>query len=131
MDRRTYRHAELWLVIAAVGGTSLFAPAAMARMAEGYFLAEAQRKNADTPVEESDEPRELLAEQQYLNWDRSASRISKPPLAKQLAAATRRMSIRPARPSEYDSLLNPQSDSPEGRQSVLNTSWPHAPPLPV
>ena len=131
MDRRIYRHVELWLVIAAVGGTSLFAPAAMARMAEEYFLAEAQRNNADTPVEESDEPRELLAEQQYLNWDRSVSRISKPPLAKQLAAVARRMSIRSAGPSEYDPLLNPQSDIQEGRQSVLNTMWPHAPPLPV
>ena len=118
-------------MIAAVGGTSLFAPAAMARMAEEYVLAEAQRKNADTPAEESDEPRELLAEQQYFNWDRSVSKLSKPPLAKQLAVVTRRMSIRPARPSEYDPLLNPQSGRPAGRQSELNTSWPHAPPFPV
>ena len=131
MDRRIYRHTELWLVIAAVGGTSLFAPAAMARMAEEYFLIEAQRKNTDTPVEESDEPRELLAEQQYLNWDRSASKISKPPPAKQLKAVAWRMLIRSAGPSEFDPLLNPQSDSPAGRQSVQNTSWPHAPPLPV
>ncbi len=118
-------------MIAAVGGTSLFAPAAMARMAEEYFLAEAQRKNADSPIEESDEPRELLAEQQYLNWDRSASKISKPPPAKQLTAVAWRMSIRSTGPSEYDPLRNPRSDSPAGRQSVLNTSWPHAPPLPV
>ena len=131
MNRRIYRHAKLWLVIAAVGGTSLFAPAAMAQMADEYVLAEAQRKNADSPVEESDEPLELHAEQQYLNWDRSVSRISKPLPAKQLTAVARRMSIRPARPSEYDPLRNPRSDSPAGRQSVLNTSWPHAPPLPV
>ena len=129
MDRRTYRHAELWLVIAAVGGTSLFAPAAMARMAEEYFLAEAQRKSADTPVEESDEPRELLAEQQYLNWDRSVSKISEPPPAKQLTAVSWRTSIRSVGPSEYGPLRNPRSDSPAVRQSVLNTSWPHAPPL--
>ncbi|MCZ6653972.1 MAG: hypothetical protein O7D91_13215 [Planctomycetota bacterium] len=131
MDRRIYRHAELWLVIAAVGGTSLFAPAAMARMAEECFLAQAQRKNTDTPVDESDKPRELLADQQYLNWDRSVSKISKPPLAKQLTAVAWRMLIRSAGPSEFDSLLNPQSDSPAGRQSELNTSWPHAPPFAV
>ncbi len=131
MDRRTHRHAELWLVIAAVGGTSLFTPAAMARMAEEYFLAEAERKNADSPVEESDEPRELLAEQQYLNWDRSVSKISRPLFGKQLAAVAWRTSIRSAGPSEYDPLKNPQSDRPAARQSVLNTMWPHAPPLPV
>ena len=131
MDRRTHRHAELWLVIAAVGGTSLFAPAAMAQMAEEYVLAEAQRKNADSPVEESDEPRELLAEQQYLNWDRSVSRISKPPPTKRIAAVSWQASIRSVRPSEYDPLQNPQSNGPAVRQSVLNTSWPHAPPLPV
>ena len=131
MDRRTYRHAELWLVIAAVGGTSLFAPAAMARMAEEYFLAEAQRKNADTPAEERGEPRELLAEQQYLNWDRSVSRISKPPRANQLTAVAWRLPIRSAGPSEYGLLQNPPSDKPAVRQSAHNTSWPHAPPLPV
>ena len=128
MDRRIYRHVELWSVIAAVGGTSLFAPAAMARMADECVLAEAQRRNADSPA---DEPLELLAEQQYLNWDRSVSRISKPPPAKQLTAVAWRMFIRPAGPSEFDSLLNPQSDSPAGRQSELNTSWPHAPPFAV
>ena len=131
MDRRTYRHAELWLVVAAVGGTSLFAPAAMARMAEEYVLAEAQRKNADTPAEESDEPRELLAEQQYLNWDRSVSKISKPLSAKQIAAVSWRTSIRSTGPSEYDPLRNPRSDRPGGRQSELNTIWPHAPPFSV
>ncbi len=131
MDRRTCRHAELWLVITAVGGTSLFAPAAMARMAEEYFLAEAQRKNADTPAEESDKPRELLAEQQYLNWDRSVSKISKPLSAKQLAAFSWRTSLRSAGPSEYGLLQNPPSDKPAVRQSALNTVWPHAPPLPV
>ncbi len=131
MDRRSSRHAEFWLVIAAVGGTSLFAPAAMARMADEYVLAGAQRKNADTPVEESDEPLELLAEQQYLNWDRSVSKISKPPPVKQLPAVAWRMSIRSAGPSESDALRNPRSNSPAGRQSVLNTSWPHAPPLPA
>ncbi len=118
-------------MIAAVGGTSLFAPAAMARMAEEHFLAEAQRKNADSPVEQSDEPRELLAEQQYLNWDRSVSKVSKPLLAKQLAAVSWRTSIRSAGPSEFDPLRNPRSDRPGGRQSELNTIWPHAPPLPV
>ncbi len=131
MDHRIYRHVELWLVIAAVGGTSLFAPAAMARMADEYVLAEAQRNSADSPVEESDEPLELLAEQQYLNWDRSVSRISEPPPAKQLTAVAWRMSIRSAGPSEYDPLQNPRSDRPALRQSVLNTMWPHAPPLPV
>ena len=131
MDRRTYRHTELWLVIAAVGGTSLFAPAAMARMAEEYVLAEAHRKNADTPAEESDGPRELLAEQQYLNWDRSVSKASKPLSAKQLAAVSWRTSIRAAGPSEFDPLQNPRSDRPAVRQSVPNTMWPHAPPLPV
>ena len=131
MDHRTHRHAELWLVIAAVGGTSLFAPAAMAQIAEEYFLAEAQRKNPDSPAEESDEPRELLAEQQYLNWDRSVSKISKPPPTKRIAAVSWQASIRSVRPSEYDPLQNPQSDSPAGRQSELNTSWPHAPPFAV
>ncbi len=131
MDRRTFRQAELWLVIAVVSGTSLFAPAAMARMADEYVLAEAQRKNADTPVEDSDEPRELLAEQQYLNWDRSVSRISKSPSARQLTAVAWRMSICSPGLSEYDPLRNPRSHRPAIRQSVLNTSWPHAPPLPV
>ena len=131
MDCRTYRHAELWLVIAAVGGTSLFAPAAMARMADQYVLAEARRNSADTPVEENDESRELLAEQQYLNWDRSVSKTSKPPPANQLAAVARWTSIRSAGPSEYDPLRNPRSDRPAVRQFVLNTMWPHAPPLPV
>ena len=118
-------------MIAAVGGTSLFAPAAMAQIAEEYFLAEAQRQNADGPAEESDGPRELLAEQQYLNWDRSVSKINKPPPTKRIAAVSWRTSIRSAGQSEFDPLLNPQSDSPAGRQSVHNTSWPHAPPLPV
>ncbi len=131
MDRRTYRHAELWLVIAVVGGTSLFAPAAMARMADEYVLAEAQRKNADSPAEESDEPLELLAEQQYLNWDRSVSKINRPPSAKELTAVAWRMSTCSAGLSEYDPPRNPRSDSPAGRQSVVNTSWPHAPPLPA
>ena len=118
-------------MIAAVGGTSLLAPAAMARMADEYVLAEARRNSADSPVEESDEPLELLAEQQYLNWDRSVSKISKPPSTKELTAVAWRMSICSAGPSEYDPLRNPRSDSPAGRQSVLNTSWPHAPPLPA
>ena len=131
MDRRPYRHAELWLVVAAVGGTSLFAPAAMARMSDEYILAEAQRKNADTRAEESDEPRELLAEQLYLNWNRSVSATSKPLSAKPLAGVAWRTSIRSAGPSEYDPLQNPRSDSPAARQSVLNASWPHAPPLPA
>ena len=131
MDRRTYRHAELWLVIAAVGGTSLFAPAAMARIADESALAEAQRKNADGPAEESDAPLQLLAEQQYLNWDRSVSRIIKLPPAKQLMAVAWWMSICSAGPSEYDPLRNLRSDSPAGRRSVLNSSWPHAPPLSV
>ena len=131
MECRTYRRAELLLVIATVGGTSLFAPAAMARMADEYVLAEAQRKNADSPVEENDESRELLAQQQYLNWDRSVSKTSKRLPVKQLAAVARRTSIRSAGPSEYDPLQNPRSDGPVVRRSVLNTIWPHAPPLPV
>ena len=131
MDCRTYRHAELVLLIAAVGGTSLFAPAAMARMADEHVLAQAHRKNADTPVEENDESRELFAEQQYLNWDRSVSKIRKPPPAKELTAVAWRKSICSAGPSEYDTLQNPRSDRPAVRQSALNTSWPHAPPLPV
>ncbi len=129
MDRRTYRHAELWLVIAAVGGTTLFAPAAMARMAEEYFLAEAQRKNADTPAEESDEPRELLAEQQYLNWDRSVSKISKPQSVKQPTAFSWRTSIRSDGQIECGLPRNPSFDMPAARQVALNTMWPHAPPL--
>ncbi len=118
-------------MIAVVGGISLFAPAAMARMADAYVLAEARRNSADSPVEESDEPLELLAEQQYLNWDRSVSKISKPPSTKELTAVGWRMSICSAGLSEYDPPRNPRSDSPAGRQSVLNTSWPHAPPLPA
>ncbi len=131
MDRRIFRHVQIWSVIAAVGGTSLFAPAAMARMADECVLAEAQQKNADSPAEETDEPLELLAEQQYLNWDRSVSRISKRPPAKQHAAVAWRMSIPSAGTSESDPLRNPRSDRPAGPQSVLNTSWPHAPPLSV
>ncbi len=131
MDRRIYRHAELWLVIAVVGGTSLFAPAAMARMADEYILAEAQRKSADTPVEESDEPRELLAEQQYLNWDRSITKVSKPLSVKRITLVSWRTSIRSAGAIEYGPLQNPPSDNPAIRQSVLNASWPHAPPLSV
>ena len=131
MNRRTCSHAQLWLVIASVGGTSLFAPAAMARMAEEYFLAEAQRQNADTSAEESNESRELLAEQQYLNWDRSVSKISKPLSAKQLTAFSWRTSIRSDGQNEYGLPRNPSSDKPAARQAALNTMWPHAPPLPI
>ncbi len=131
MNRRTFSHAQLWLVIASVGGTSLFAPAAMARMAEEYFLAEAQRQNADTSAEESDESRELLAEQQYLNWDRSVSKISKPLSVKQLTAFSWRTSIRSDGQIECGLPRNPSFDMPAARRAALNTMWPHAPPLPV
>ncbi len=131
MDCRTNRHVGLWLVIVAVGGTSIFAPAAMARVAEEYVLAEAQRENADTPVEESDKPLELRTERQYLNWDRPISRISKSPSAKQPTAVAWQMPVCSAGPSEYHPLRTPRSDSAARRQSVLNASWPHAPPLSV
>lgn len=129
MDPRTNRHAELWLVIAAVGGTALFAPAAMARIADEYTLAEALRKSTDTPAEENDEPRELLAVQQHLNWDRSVSRISKPFSTKRMTAFSWRVSIRDSGSRGYEPFRSPQSDRQALRQAVLKTLWPHAPPL--
>ena len=117
------------LVLAAVAGTSLFAPAVMAKGAYEQQRAELLRRQADTPVdEESENHREFLVEQQYLIWNRSVSSAIGPLSIKQPGALLCTSVVEICSPAGRFEREPPQSDDISVLRVPFVSVWPHAPP---
>ncbi len=126
---RTRRNSQVLGVLAAVAGTSLFAPAMMAKEACEQQRAELLRRHADTPADEGSEThREFLVEQQYLTWNRSLSVTIESLSIKHSLTAFRTSDVENCRRNGRFECEHPRFDDNSASRVPFAEVWPHAPP---